>query len=425
MDVLGSLGYHASYISLESEIVAAVQSYYSAVDADVVVLGGWDVQPPAYVPYVVTDASNHPVLDSHGNVETRGVYQTVYVGGGPDEGTADLTDLGMASPTYPYVGGIDFYNQIPDDTAVVFADRILSPSSTGEPFEDLTDSVIVEAVATVIAHEAGHNFGLFHLDPDMTQFIMSGGFTTGEFNNPRTFTTDDEPVDADYSSKLDDVTQSDANRLAFTVGSSVYSGAPPDPAILNLVSPKLRAQIGPSLDGGPVTVKDLEVAVVEGGDMDLLPVFQDLGSGDLATLLSNADLTANPQDDVIILGSTTGGSLDIVAAPDAATATSLSATMLGVSDRSPIAGAARPGVGGEPLALVPVDVGRRGGPGNAHDLDDLARRATGRGADPGPGGHAVDLEHRVRDQGHAGAGDVLVRPILGRAPAPRRCIRRR
>ena len=224
MDVLGSLGYHASYIDLESEIVAAVQSYYSAVDADVVVLGGCDVQPPAYVPYVVTDANNHPVLDSHGNEETRGVYQTVYVGGGPDEGTADLTDLGMASPTYPYVGGIDFFNQIPDDTAVVFADRILSPSSTGEPFEDLTDSVIVEAVATVIAHEAGHNFGLFHLDPDMTQFIMSGGFTTGEFNNPRTFATDDEPVDADYSSKLDDVTQSDANRLAFTVGSSVFSG---------------------------------------------------------------------------------------------------------------------------------------------------------------------------------------------------------
>ena len=100
MDVLGSLGYHASYISLESDIVAAVQSYYSAVDADVVVLGGWDVQPPAYVPYVITDDRVTSRSLTRRQPETRGVYQTVYVGGGPDEGTPDLTDLGMASPTY-------------------------------------------------------------------------------------------------------------------------------------------------------------------------------------------------------------------------------------------------------------------------------------------------------------------------------------
>ena len=127
----------------------------------------------------------------------------------------------MASPPYAVChGGIDFYDQIPDDTAVVFADRIYSPENTGAPFGDLSYAVIVEAVATVIAHEAGHNFGLFHLDPTMTQFIMSGGFTTGEFNNPRTFVTEDEPVDADYSASLSDVTESDANRLAFTVEAS-------------------------------------------------------------------------------------------------------------------------------------------------------------------------------------------------------------
>ena len=126
--------------------------------------------------------------------------------------------------------------------------------------------------------------------------IMSGGFTTGEFNNPRTFTTEDEPVDADYSAKLDDVTQSDAGRLAFTVGSSVYAAAPPDATLLSVSAGTELAQIGASLYGSSVKVKDLEVAVVEGGDMDLLPVFQDLGSGDLATLLSNANLIANPQE---------------------------------------------------------------------------------------------------------------------------------
>ncbi len=360
MDVLGSLAYQGSYIALESDIVAAVQSYYAAVDADVLVLGGFDAQPPAYVPYVLTKAQNQPVLNAAGQPVTRGVYQTVYVGGGPDNGD---TDLGMASPPYDYAGGIDFFNQIPDDTAVVFADRILSPVNTGEPFADLSDAVIVEAIATVVAHEAGHNFGLFHLDPTMTQFIMSGGFTTGEFNDPRTFVTEDEPVDADYSATLDGVTESDANRLAFTVGSSIYTGDPPDPALLAVSSGTERAQVGASLYGSPITVKDLEVAVVEGGDMDLLPVFQDLGSGDLATLLANANLPANAQDDVIILGSTTGGSLDIVAAPDAATAGSVSASLLGVSDDSRLLAPLNPASGSGPWHLYqlttngPVDLG--------------------------------------------------------------------
>ena len=194
-------------------------------------------------------------------------------------------------------------------------------------------------------------------------------------------------------------------------------GAPPDPTILNLVSPKVRAQIGASLDGNPVAVKDLEVAVVEGGDMDLLPVFQDLGSGDLATLLSNADLMANPQDDVIILGSTTGGSLDIVAAPDAATATSLSATMLGVSDDPRLLVPLDPASGASPWHLYqltssgPVDLGTLSTSTISPDAPPVATPIPDQVVTPST------LEHRLRDQGHAGAGR---RPLFTTSRSRRR-----
>ncbi len=326
---LEALGFTTDFGAFESQIVAAVQSYFTAAGSNVRVLGAPGDQEPAYIPYTVTDSHGTPLRDANGDEITRGVYQTVYVGGGPDNGG---TDLGMASPPYQFAGSIDFFHQIPDATAVVFSDRIFDPINTGAPIGSLSQAVRVEAVATVIAHEAGHNFGLFHLDPTQTQWIMSGGFQEGEFNNPRQFNLAPVAV-KEYAPSLAGVTESSDKRLAFGTGSTLFTAAPPDPALLALDTPSARAQIGAGLNGSPVAVKDLIVGVTS-GDVDSLPRFVDLGGGDLATLLANASILTTSLDGLMILGSTTGTSMDIVVAPDAATAGSLADSALGLATDS-------------------------------------------------------------------------------------------
>ena len=332
LDSVAALGYTADPLGFESQIVAAVQSYYTAAGSNVRVLGAPGDTMPAFVPYTVTDSSGNVAKASDGNPLTRGVFQTVYVGWGPDNGG---TDLGLASPLYAAAGGLDYYNQIPDDTAVVFSDRIFNPVNTGAPIGMLAQDVRVRAVASVIAHEAGHNFGLFHLDPSQSQLLMTGGFTEGEFNGPRSFNLAPAPVE-EYKPELAGVSESSVLRLAFTTGSTMHTGVPPDPALLAINDAAIRKQIGAQLTGPPVTVKDLVVGIIS-TTVDTLPQFIDLGGGDLATLLSSASILASPLDNLIILGSTTGTSLDIVIAPDTATAGSVSASALGVATDSRLA----------------------------------------------------------------------------------------
>ena len=120
--LLGSLGYKGSYIAARGDIVCgSAARYYSGgwTPTSQSSSGGFDAHPPACNVAVSWSPGRHQPcrsLDAHGNEETRGVYQTVYVGGGPRQPAVPAT--GMASPPYNYAGGIDFFNQIPDDTAV-------------------------------------------------------------------------------------------------------------------------------------------------------------------------------------------------------------------------------------------------------------------------------------------------------------------
>jgi uncharacterized delta-60 repeat protein len=330
---LEAIGLTTNYNTFETQIVAAVQALYTDAGSNARVLGAPGDTPPPYIPYTVTDPAGNVLRDANGDEITRGVYQTVYVGGGP----ADAAYLGLASPAYDSItGDLDFYNQIPDDTAVVFANLLFNPIYTGGPIDTLSSEVQVRTVASVIAHEAGHNFGLYHLDSSLGSLIMAAGTVPNEFQHPITFNADPEPVETSGNAALDGVTESSDLRLAFTTGSPTLEGVPPDPKLLTVATTSARAKLGVQLTGGPVTVKDLVLAVIPPDGSDLFPVFQDLGSGDLATLLANADPLANPDDQVIVLGTTTGQSLDIVAAPDAATAGAFNLSQLGVATDSSI-----------------------------------------------------------------------------------------
>ena len=60
-------------------------------------------------------------------------------------------------------------------------------------------------------------------------------------------------------------------------------------------------------------MKDLIIGVKPFGDDDALPTFWDLGGGDLATLLNNANVPVGPDDSLMVIGSTDGQHANILA----------------------------------------------------------------------------------------------------------------
>ncbi len=339
---LQKLGLSTDYVAFQNNIVDEVQTLFSDAGVDVRVLGRTSDTPPVYVPNPVTDAEGDRYYQN-GSVVARGAFQTIFVGGGPDG-----NDLGLASPTYAGAGALDFFNEIYDDTAVVLVNNVFQPANFGgKSITQLSDDERVRAVAFTIAHEAGHNYGLFHLDPSLTDLIMHGGTTAGEFDAGQSFGPGFWQVQL-VDPSLQGVMEDDDARLNFAVGSlkgrDLDANWLPNPALLNLTSKDIRAKLGPNLTGDPITVHGLVIGVKSLGQGDLFPIFQDLGGGDLATLLANADIPVTALDSLILLGSTTGAKLDIigVAMGQEGAQHSIAATALGVAadDRllSPVTG---------------------------------------------------------------------------------------
>src|SRR5262249_11587577 len=81
-----------------------------------------------------------------------------------------------------------------------------------------------------------------------------------------------------------------------------------------------------------LTVKDLILSIKSEGDDDSMPRIINLGGGNLATLLANADVPVGPDDTITVLGSTDGVTLDVVAVAkgEEGAQNSVVATALGV-----------------------------------------------------------------------------------------------
>ena len=292
--------------TIQNAVVNEVQAMYQATGARVTVLGRTTDQMPEYVPELIG-----------GTNQLAGVFQTVYVGEGPPVSAGGSGDLGLASQPPAAAGVLDFYYQVTDSTAVVFVNNILTDGAypEGSTPATLSQAEIVNGIATIIAHEAGHNFGLFHLArADLTtgipytNLIMIEGTNTGEFEAPPAFSNTVYPV-TPYTSALDNVTESDAARLDYSTDSA--GGAPPDKALLQLGSNgTIRANVGFQA-ANPISVQHLFIGL-QSNLVETMPTFVDLGSGDLATLLNNANIPADPLDQMIVLGSTDGSTIDIV-----------------------------------------------------------------------------------------------------------------
>ena len=324
--------------TVQTDVVNLVQKMYTNAGELVTVLGLPGQAPPNYVPEPVVDASGNVMTDASGNPIDHGVFQTVYVGADPlIDARVNAGQLlnGLASPPPAAAGGLDFYYQVQDSTAVVYVNDILQNSSFQAAPSVIPENQVVNGIATIIAHEMGHNFGLFHLatadvegNLDTTD-IMINGTNDGEFVTPPSFSTADVKV-YPYTDDLEAVTESSAKRLDYSTGAA--GGNPPEPLLIEASDQtSTRANIGfPAAN--TLTVQHLFVGVVS-PFADTQPFFQDLGSGDLATLLDNANLAVNPADELIVLGSTTGTTIDLVgvAQGEEGAQNSLSMTVLGLT----------------------------------------------------------------------------------------------
>lgn len=331
---LQSLGLNTNYASFQTQIVNAVQSYYDAAHARVRVLGRPGDANPALrsVPY--------STKTSAGVEFARSAYQTVFVAGNPNlPGTSRFQ--GLAAPSLRAVGALDYYNTVVDDLAVVFPDMVLRSSGFGQPqpaIADIPEVQRVRAIAAIIAHESGHNFGLFHLASGATAEIMRSDDTGFEsrYSTDPVFSDTDRPV-VIYDGTEVGTTENSAARLRFITGSTIRSATKQEAALGLLptgVDVETRSKLVGTFPGGAITVQSLIAGIVRKSTMvDGLPEYFDLGSGDLATLLSNARISLGVGDELILIGSTDGTQPDIVFAPyaDPGAVDTLIATILGVS----------------------------------------------------------------------------------------------
>ena len=215
-----------------------------------------------------------------------GVFQTVYIGEGAPTGS---NWLGLASAPPANAGVVDYYNQIPDSTAVVFVNNILTDGAyDGTAPSALSQDQIVNGIAAIVAHEMGHNLGLFHLqsadgDTILTHEEMVNGTLPGSFDSPEEFSLSSYQV-YQYTAALEGVTESSALRLQYTTGAlgpnplGPAGDLPADPLLHVVDSGSIRANVG-FPPANTLTVKDLLVGF-QSTVAETLPVFQDMGGGD-------------------------------------------------------------------------------------------------------------------------------------------------
>jgi hypothetical protein len=305
-----------NFIQLETQIVSQVQQYYKNAGTKVQVLGKLGDVRPDFVPLSTAD------LTPGGGVTTvdHGAYMTIQVGGAPTAAPQNL--FGQASGPFITPNGtttLDYFNQTQDDLGVVFADHILTFIGASSSGTDLAT-----AIARIIAHETGHNFGLVHLDTTSNQDVMNARIETrGELTTAGSFR--DVSVS---SAAMPNITEDSVRRLWFAVGGP-SPGATPSQAFLTSNQGSLYS-LAPAITT-QVVVHDLLVGLSDGDDT--IPTFMDLGGGNLADVLAKARINFSNGDKWILLGSTDGTNLDIVgAAPGAeATLANLDLSQLGLT----------------------------------------------------------------------------------------------
>lgn len=316
-----------------TDIVNQVQSYFTEISARVRVVGGPGSPALEYVPWSTVTAQ--------GTTVTAGVYQTVLIGGLSQTVATDGGEFGLASPVLSGIGGLDFFNQLVDDSAVVFANRILANGGVFTNASAAGYQNQLQALSSIIAHEIGHNFGLFHLEDDIPNTIDAIMRTTTPIDALLSSWIEFEDSDRlreqfydDHGELLDLGFENSAARLRFATGATSNGGRhAPDSETLRVLEENLRANMPYRASGNGPSAARLLLGVRDPRNGDIMPAFTDLGTGSITELLSRAKIQYAPGIEVILLGSTDGTRLDIVGVPrgDVLDLATVSFTALGIS----------------------------------------------------------------------------------------------
>jgi hypothetical protein len=308
IDALGIAGYQGNPFAMAGLVREKVQELYSDTGARVRIVS----TPPVQVMRTATDTAG-AVLKVNGIPIRNGTYQTVQVG----VSQAPQKNHGLSAPVYTRAGGLDFFNQVVDDTALVFANQILTSNLYAGPIETLSANDVAAGLAYVIAHESGHNFGLGHTSPLATDDIMHGGSNPMEFDEEPEFSHTSRGLDGKMGVAL--ATENPTQRLIFSTGGAYqHRGDPPQKELLSKnreISKSSRFKAIANLTNGSLSVAHLLAGTVASGLEDQIPIFQDVGSGTLSGLLSSSVILAPKNGQLILIGSTDGTAPDLIAIP--------------------------------------------------------------------------------------------------------------
>ena len=193
----------------------------------------------------------------------------------------------------------------------------LVPLSQAAGDTPITQADMEHAIASTIAHEAGHALGLRHVDNARNDLLMNHVIDPDELRLAPASHAAGRQVFGNGAAALPELaagnTENSGARLAFAVGSdettvNLTRGAPSAAVIADhqRTGYRLPALLAP----GALGVTQAFVGVVRAGMHDAMPEVLPLGGGDLAALL-DIDLPLAPGDQVFVMGSTTGAGIDV------------------------------------------------------------------------------------------------------------------
>ena len=297
---------------IQNDIVETVQNYFTQAHLNIKVLG--------------------KVGDT---IPTEGNFMHIFIGDGP--GGVNTLDKGISRTLG--IAPIDIFNQdrafdrstnrfvFAKEQLLIFVDNHfrqengnftnsnMEPVSLNQTSGDgkIEPEEVVRAIASTIAHEAGHALGLRHIQPDLDQFIMNATTDTNELRGVQEFSNTDQQLFVNEGFNNGDV-QNSVERLAFAVGSELEPNLLPrhlpSEEVQNQESADTFIAFRISLGGNSINVSQAALGIVPFGLEESVPEFVDLGAGDLETLL-NQDFNVRIGDQVFVLASTDGNGIDI------------------------------------------------------------------------------------------------------------------
>jgi len=168
---------------------------------------------------------------------------------------------------------------------------------------------VEHAIASTVAHELGHSFGLQHLDNGFNTLTMNA---FGDPDELRSMPTFGNSVTALEPTQFPGESENSGARLAFAAGSEILPPLlmrdAPSPGILNDYS-RVALRMGVRLTS-PLTVARAAIGIVPFGQRDLMPELIDLGGGDLESI-ANQIIFTRPTDKLFLIGSTDGRGIDV------------------------------------------------------------------------------------------------------------------